>query len=73
MKRLRGRGSVYRRGALYWIQYYVRGKRFGESSGSTSEAVAVRLLKRRISEVQAGKPLVRRSIKPRWQSLPRYY
>ncbi len=41
--------------AVWWISYSVHGKRHKESSKSTNRADAVRLLKKRIGEVQAGK------------------
>jgi integrase len=41
--------------ATWWVSYSVHGKRHKESSKSTNRADAVRLLKKRIGEVQAGK------------------
>jgi integrase len=43
--------------ATWWIQFYVRGVRYRESSRSTNRADAVRLLKHRLSEAAAGKPV----------------
>jgi integrase len=57
MKRQRGLGLIFQRGAIFWIQYNVRGKRYRESSGSTNRADAVRMLKQRIADVQTGKPV----------------
>jgi integrase len=57
MKRQRGLGLVFQRGLVWHIQYSVRGVRHRESSESTNRADAVRLLKQRISEVRAGKPV----------------
>jgi len=51
----RGFGRVYRRGSVYWIQYYFRGKLHRESSGSELQRVAVSLLKRRHTEMQQGR------------------
>jgi hypothetical protein len=41
----------------WWIQYFVRGTRYRESSKSRNRADAVRLLKQRIAEAEAGKPV----------------
>lgn len=54
--RIRGLGTVYQRGPIWWAMYYVRGKRHRESSESHNRNDALALLKKRISEVQAGKP-----------------
>ncbi len=54
-RRVRGLGSVYQRGDTYWIKFYVDGKAKRESAGSEKEAVAVRLLKRRLEELSAGR------------------
>jgi integrase len=58
MKRAtRGLGSIYLRGRIWWFKYSVRGKPFSESSGSTNHAVARKLQKKRIAEIEAGKPV----------------
>jgi integrase len=43
--------------SVWYIQYNVRGKRIRESSESRNQAVAARLLKKRIGEAAAGKPV----------------
>jgi integrase len=43
--------------AVWWISYSVRGRRYKESSYSTNRADAVRLLKKRHADAQAGKPV----------------
>lgn len=48
-------GTVYKRGAVYWIQYYRNGKPFRESSGSRKETDAKRLLRKREGEIAEGK------------------
>ena len=53
----KGQGLVYPRGATWWVQYYVRGKRYRETSGSENRADAVRLLKHRIGKAASGKPI----------------
>jgi integrase len=46
----RGSGAIYLRGTTYWIRYWHRGEEFRESSESSSETVARRLLNVRIKE-----------------------
>jgi hypothetical protein len=53
--RTRGLGSVYQRGETWWVKFYVGGKAVRESSGSPKSSVAVRLLKRRLEELAAGR------------------
>ena len=43
--------------AVWWIQYCRNGKPIRESSGSTREADAWKLLKRRHGEIAAGRPV----------------
>jgi integrase len=59
VKRTRGLGVVFQqpKSSNWWIQYSVRGRRIRETSGSINRADAVQLLKQRIGEVQAGKPV----------------
>jgi integrase len=57
MKKARGLGIVYERGGVQWIQYYVCGKRYRESSGSANPADAARLLKKRIADAASGRPV----------------
>src|SRR5262245_37597464 len=52
---MRGLGRLFKRGSVYWISYYHRGKEYRESSESESESQARRLLKRRLGEINAGK------------------
>jgi integrase len=56
-KRTRGLGNVYERGRVWWLVYFPRGRRIRESSGSRSRAVALALLKKRVAQVQSGKPV----------------
>ena len=37
----RGLGMIFQRGAIWWVQYYFRGKRYRETSGSTAQKDAV--------------------------------
>jgi|SRR5581483_2784965 len=52
---MRGMGRIFRRGPIYWIAYYHRGKEFRESSHSDSEKEARQLLKKRIGEAATGR------------------
>jgi hypothetical protein len=51
----RGMGCVYKRGTIYWIKYSVNGEPHLESSRSSKEADAKRLLKRRLGESAEGR------------------
>jgi integrase len=53
--RRRGNGTVYLRGRIWWMQYYVRGQLTQESTGFSEKADALNLLKQRIGEVAAGR------------------
>ena len=52
---MRGLGRIFRRGSVYWIAYYHRGKEHRESTESRKESDANRLLKRRLGEIGQGK------------------
>jgi integrase len=52
---MRGMGRVFKRGSVYWVSYYHRGKEFRESSESDNESAAKKLLKKRIGEVAQGR------------------
>jgi integrase len=52
---MRGMGRIYRRGTTFWIQYSHRGRIFRESSHSDREAVARKLLKKRLGEIGLGR------------------
>jgi integrase len=51
---MRGLGRIFKRGSVYWIAYYHRGKEYRESSESESETQARKLLKRRLGEMHSG-------------------
>lgn len=53
-RRARGEGRIYRRGHIWWIQFYRNGKRIFESSYSDHKPMAERLLRQRLGEVAAG-------------------
>ena len=48
-------GSIYKRGEVYWVKYYRNGKSYRETSKSTKESEAKRLLKKREGEISEGK------------------
>ena len=50
-------GSLYKRGNVWWLKYYVNGRPVRESSGSTKRSLAVRLLKEREGKVVKGEPI----------------
>jgi integrase len=51
---MRGMGRVFKRGPVYWVAYYHRGKEYRESAESENESAAKKLLKKRIGEVAQG-------------------
>jgi len=53
-KELRGHGTVYKRGNVFWIQYLVHGRVYRESSGSPDRNVALKKLKGRVGEASHG-------------------
>ena len=48
-------GTIYKRGRIYWIQYYRNGKPYQETSKSKKEDEAKRLLKKREGEIGDGR------------------
>lgn len=52
---MRGMGRIFKRGEIFWIAYSHRAKEYRESSGSTRESQARRLLKNRLGEIQGNK------------------
>jgi hypothetical protein len=55
MKRKKGDGSVFQRGAVWWIKYYRNGKPYRETSGSDKESKARKLLNQRLGEIALGR------------------
>jgi hypothetical protein len=51
-------GSLYKRGSIWWLQYRQHGKLVRESSGSSKERVAQRMLRVREGDVERGIPVV---------------
>ena len=61
-----GRCKAGRRQIAVWtIQFSHRGRQYRESSGSTKRADAVRLLKKRMSEIGVGKKVIGAKVEPR--------
>jgi integrase len=54
---MRGLGNVYRRGRVWWVRYHHRGREYRESAHSQERADALRLLKRRLADLNNGKPI----------------
>jgi integrase len=54
-RRTAGTGGVFQRGAVFWIRYSYRGRKIRESSGTTRRGDAVKLLRRRLAEMGAGR------------------
>jgi integrase len=54
----RGDGQIYKRGSVYWIDYWARGERHRESAHTDNEDQARKLLRKRMAEViHTGKAL----------------
>src|SRR5258708_23644625 len=49
-----GKGRLFQRGRVWWIQYYVYGQKIRESSKSSKKAVAEKLLMPRILAAEDG-------------------
>ena len=52
---MRGLGRIFKRADIYWIAYFHRCKEYRESSQSTKESDARRLLKKRLGEIGRGR------------------
>src|SRR5437879_3675965 len=50
-------GMTYQRGAVWWIKYYQNGVGMRESSHSTKESTAKKLLKLREGDIEHGLPV----------------
>jgi integrase len=68
VKNTRGLGNVYqptyrdpkgelKNCATWWVVYHVNGKRIAENAHTTKRPVAVQLLKKRLADAAAGKPV----------------
>ncbi len=52
---MRGQGTLFLRGGVYWAQYYLRGERFRESTGETNPDKAAKFLRDRLFKLEADK------------------
>jgi hypothetical protein len=52
-----GKGTIYKRGKVYWIKYHHNGKPFYESAQSSKWADAANLLSQRLGDAAKGKPV----------------
>jgi integrase len=83
MKKMRGTGLIDRptyvdkgtgerkEASTWWIQYYVRGVRFRESSGSRSRSDAENFLKQRLQAAARGEPFGRNAGRTTFEDLAR--
>ena len=55
VKRVRGTGRLYQRGGTWWVQFRHMGRLYRESSGSSRQSKAVKLLNRRLGEIGQGR------------------
>jgi integrase len=53
-------GTVYKRGKTFWIQYFDKGRKINDSTGTSDEAEARRQLRVKLGEVASGKCVVAR-------------
>jgi len=66
-------GRVYKRGKVWWIQYYRRGELFRESSRSELKTVASSLLKKREGDIVDGRLPSLQAEKTVFEDLVRFY
>lgn len=50
-----GRGRVYKRGSVWWIQYSIGGRQYRESAGTSRRDAADALLAKRIGDIWSGR------------------
>jgi integrase len=62
-------GTLYRRGRLWWIKYYVNGRAIRESTGTNKEQEARRVLKGREGAVATGQPVLPRADRIRYEEI----
>jgi len=59
-------GHLYQRGKVWWVKYYVNGRPMRESTGTTKEQEAGRILKAREGRAAAGLPVIPRADRIRY-------
>lgn len=62
-------GSLYRRGNVWWVKYYRNGRPIRESAGTDKETEAKRFLKQREGDVAAGRLVIPRVERLRFEEL----
>jgi hypothetical protein len=50
-----GSGSVYKRGKMWWLSYYVNGKQVWESAKTKDKAEARRILQAKLGQIAEGR------------------
>jgi integrase len=65
----RGQGRIFKRpgSQKFWVAFYLRGKQFRESTGTTDEKQALRFLKHRMREVGADQLGIKKFVTPTQQ------
>lgn len=62
-------GTLYQRGSIWWIKYYVAGRPVRESTGYEREKDARRVLKEREGRVAMGQPILPRVDRIRYEEI----
>jgi len=62
-------GCIYKRGRIWWIEYWQRGRRFWESSHSPCKSDATSLLRIREGHLAEGRPLTAQALRLRFEDL----
>ncbi len=62
-------GMLYRRGAVFWIKYYVNGRPIRESTRTDKETKAKRFLKEREGRAATGQPVIPRIDRIRYDDI----
>jgi len=66
-------GRVYKRGRIWWLQYYRRGDLFRESSRSPMKSLATAILRKREGVIADGRLPALQAEKTRFEDLKRLY
>jgi len=69
--RIRGDGRIFRRpgSPFFWCAYYLRGKQYRESTGTTDEGKAQKFLSRKLKEVHADQIGAKTFVGPQQQRI----
>ena len=67
--RQRGQGSLYQRGSVWWVQYFVNGRRVRESAETSNRRAAQDFLNGKLGHVAEGKPILPRVDRIRYDEL----